>query len=81
MQNDEWFMGKFRESPLYYIALSYAEDGKSVSDTLELIIKNHHTRIQLNKGFGERLVVLALIIKQAYEDTYNSEANKEGGIS
>lgn len=67
-QGDNMDVNKIRKSILYEKALEYAKSGNNISETVKKLLENKHIHIQVNRGNGEWLVFMALIIEQAYKD-------------
>ncbi|WP_310877078.1 hypothetical protein [Priestia megaterium] len=59
---------QIKKSSIYETALDCAKNGESIHDTLILLLERSYVKTQVNKGNGEWLVSLALIIEQAYKD-------------
>lgn len=59
---------EIRQSIVYSKALEEARDGESIANTVESLLKSPQTRKQINKGTGEWLVTLALVVQQAHRD-------------
>ena len=59
---------QIRKTLIYESALECAENGESIHDTLMLLLERSYVKTQINKGNGEQLVSLALIIEQAFKD-------------
>ncbi|MGG4434519.1 hypothetical protein AAXE64_08155 [Priestia megaterium] len=59
---------QIRKTSIYETALDCAKHGDSIHDTLMLLLERNHIKTQVNKGNGEWLVSLSLIIEQAYKD-------------
>ena len=59
---------QIRKTSIYETALDCAKHGDSIHDALILLLERNYVKVQINKGNGEWLVSLALIIEQAYKD-------------
>ncbi|MFK7678739.1 hypothetical protein ACI3ER_11915 [Bacillus sp. Wb] len=59
---------QIRKTTIYETALDCAKHGDSIHDALMLLLERSYVKTQVNKGHGEWLVSLALIIEQAYKD-------------
>ncbi|MGG0308357.1 hypothetical protein ABEY43_06915 [Priestia megaterium] len=59
---------QIRKTSIYETALDCAKHGDSIHDTLMLLLERSYVKTQVNKGHGEWLVSLTLIIEQAYKD-------------
>jgi len=59
---------QIRKTSIYETALECAKHGDSINETLMLLLEKEHVKTQVNKGHGEWLVSLALIIEQAFKD-------------
>ena len=59
---------QIRKTSIYETALECAENVESIHDTLMLLLERSRIKTQVNKGHGEWLVSLALIIEQAFKD-------------
>lgn len=57
-----------RNSGLYEMALKSAKSGDSVSMTFNQLMEYGKVRKQVNEKQGEKLVTLALIVRQAHKD-------------
>jgi hypothetical protein len=59
---------QIRKSVMYTRALDSARNGDSITETLTKLLESKHTKIQVNRGHGEWLVSMALVIQQAHRD-------------
>ena len=59
---------QIRQSLVYSRALESAREGESIAGTIEQLLKSPLIRSQTNKGHGEWLVTLALVVQQAHRD-------------
>lgn len=59
---------EIRQSIVYSKALEEARDGESIATTVESLLKSPQIRRQINKGTGEWLVTMALVVQQAHID-------------
>jgi len=59
---------EIRKTSIYETALECAKNGESINSTLMLLLEKSSIKTQVNKGHGEWLVSLALIIQQAHKD-------------
>lgn len=61
---------QIRKTSIYETALDCAKHGESVHDTLMLLLERSHIKTQINNSHGETLVVLSMIVEQAYKDEH-----------